>query len=194
MSIGNRRKSKEINFYLKYNYDPAAEIRKRNIRNLIIPIACVAAAFVVVFAALMIPAWVKQAKTGDYNDYISDPTTVQQYKEAKAVETERNGLENEYKELNDLTVDMAAMPTASRALIEEVRSCLGSAEGTGYTFSSGDGAFVITLQTSNVSELPAIVTRLRQTGEFKNVEYKGYQSSDKKYITTITCSYDMTGE
>lgn len=119
---------------------------------------------------------------------------MQQYKEAKAVETERNGLENEYKELNDLTVDMAAMPTASRALIEEVRSCLGSAEGTGYTFSSGDGAFVITLQTSNVSELPAIVTRLRQTGEFKNVEYKGYQSSDKKYITTITCSYDMTGE
>lgn len=189
MSMGNRVKPKEINLYLKYSYDPEAEARKRTVKMLVLPLVCLVAAFAVAFAVIMVPALIKNSKISDYEAYTTNPAVIQQYTEAKSIARERDSKCDIYTELDDLQTSISESPTASRAIMDEIRSCLTNAEASGYQFESGDGLLAINLSSDNVTALPIAVTRLRQTGEFARVNYSGYQGSDKKYSTTITCVY-----
>lgn len=189
MSTRKNTKAKEINFYLKYSYDPVAAAKKRRLRNMIVPPAAAILVFVIAFAVIMIPAFVKNSKAAEYEDYATNPTNIQRYEDAKSVIEERNGQQEIYTELSDLRASIAAMPTPGSSFMATMRACISGASATGYSFEAGSKMFVINLKTSNVTNLPSVVSNLRRTGEFADVKYGGYQGNQGEYTTTITCIY-----
>jgi len=189
-----KTKSGEINFYLRYSYDSGAEERKRKIRKAIMPIGIVVVAFLIVFAYFTIPALMKKSEMQNYKDYATNPTTLQQYNDAKGLVAERNEKSDRLKEYNNLLASIASMPKASEAVMLEVENSLSGATATSYSFEAGTGTLAVLVKSSSVTTLPIIVTKLKETGTFRTVTYKGYEGSDGKYTTTITCQYKYNME
>lgn len=180
-------KPKEINFYIRYISDPVAEAKKRELLKALLPIGAVLAVIFLVFLVFGAMIAFKSIQINSMQDYTSDPVNIRDYNRATVVIEKRDALAGQYNELTKIKQAVRALPELTSGLMYETAGCLGNGLLQKCSFDVDSGKLVLDVQTRSVTNIPDMVKKLKRSGNFKSVKYRGYDSSDKRYHATITC-------
>ncbi|MEG0829309.1 MAG: hypothetical protein RSD88_01615 [Anaerovoracaceae bacterium] len=179
--------TKEINLYARYIYDPEAEAKRKLFIRAVIPLAATLVIILGVFAYLTISTLVANNKVEDIDNYLSSPEISDQYKECLQLQDKQNELVGISGILNNIDSGNGAYAAMTQGLMESIRGAMSGYTITDYKYDAEMKTLTITAETKSVRNMASMVKRLKSTGLIGKVTYTGYTSSEKTYVTTITC-------
>jgi len=156
-------------------------------RKVIIPLGSVILAVVIISSVLAGMALYKKAQIKDLEAFVSDPSNIAEYQQAKTNCSARDSKAAIYSQLQKAQKNKSSFPQATASLMDEVSSSLSSATVTGCTFDASTGTMVINIETSAVDDIPSLISGLRQISSFSAIDYTGYTGESGSYNVTITC-------
>ena len=127
-------------------------------------------------------------KTDEINDWLNDPTVIEQYNEAAEKQQHNDNLVQGLQQVNGLTDALATYPQVDSALMSKIGAAGGaqvSSVLTGYDATTG--ALQFDAQSSSVIDIPSYVLKLQKTGLFQKVDYTGYTYEDGVYVLSLNC-------
>ena len=127
-------------------------------------------------------------KTDDINDWLNDPTVIEQYNEAAEKQQHNDNLVQGLQQVQNLTDALATYPQVDSALMSKIGAAGGaqvSSVLTGYDATTG--ALQFDAQSSSVIDIPSYVLKLQKTGLFQKVDYTGYTYEDGVYVLSLNC-------
>lgn len=127
-------------------------------------------------------------KTDDINDWLNDPTVLEQYNEAAEKQQHNDNLVQGLQQVRNLTDALATYPQVDSALMSKIGAAGGaqvSSVLTGYDATTG--ALQFDAQSSSVIDIPSYVLKLQKTGLFQKVDYTGYTYEDGVYVLSLNC-------
>lgn len=128
------------------------------------------------------------SKTDDINDWLNDPTVIEQYNEAAEKQQHNNNLVQGLQQVQNLTDALATYPQVDSALMSKIGAAGGaqvSSVLTGYDATTG--ALQFDAKSSSVIDIPSYVLKLQKTGLFQKVDYTGYTYEDGVYVLSLNC-------
>ena len=114
-------------------------------------------------------------RTDDINNWLNDPTVIEQYNEAAEKQQHNDNLVQGLQQ-----VDSALMSKIGAAGGAQVSMVL-----TGY--DAATGALQFDAQSGSVIDIPSYVLKLQKTGLFRKVDYTGYTYEDGVYVLSLNC-------
>ncbi len=127
-------------------------------------------------------------KTDDINDWLNDPTVIEQYNEAAEKQQHNDNLVQGLQQVQNLTDALATYPQVDSALMSKIGAAGGaqvSSVLTGYDATTG--ALQFDAKSSSVIDIPSYVLKLQKTGLFQKVDYTGYTYEDGVYVLSLNC-------
>ena len=127
-------------------------------------------------------------KTDDINDWLNDPTVIEQYNEAAEKQQHNDNLVQGLQQVQNLTDALATYPQVDSTLMSKIGAAGGaqvSSVLTGYDATTG--ALQFDAQSSSVIDIPSYVLKLQKTGLFQKVDYTGYTYEDGVYVLSLNC-------
>ncbi|MEG0156700.1 MAG: hypothetical protein RR626_02960 [Anaerovoracaceae bacterium] len=190
-----RIKPKEINFYLKYSYDPEAVARKQQRIKMILPLAALLLVVLLIFGTFTLLAISKNKKAEKNEQFILEPTNISQYQEAVAKEEELTAKKEELSALTKKQEEMGKKPTLENSkILLAITDAAGASKIENCSYSVETGKIKIEVDAAKASAVAQIVKKIEASGAFKAVKYQGYQGNDGSYKATIEGIYIMEGE
>lgn len=128
------------------------------------------------------------SKTDDINDWLNDPTVIEQYNEAAEKQQHNDNLVQGLQQVQSLTDALATYPQVDSALMSKIGAAGGaqvSSVLTGYDATTG--ALQFDAKSSSVIDIPSYVLKLQKTGLFQKVDYTGYTYEDGVYVLSLNC-------
>lgn len=128
------------------------------------------------------------SKTDDINDWLNDPTVIEQYNEAAEKQQHNDNLVQGLQQVQNLTDALATYPQVDSALMSKIGAAGGaqvSSVLTGYDATTG--ALQFDAKSSSVIDIPSYVLKLQKTGLFQKVDYTGYTYEDGVYVLSLNC-------
>lgn len=180
-------KKKEINFYERYYYDPEAEAKKKFFATAVIPVAALLVIILGVFGFFKISDAVQKHQIKEIEEYLSSPQTTQNYDEAVELQQKRDELAGVHSSMESIVSQIDGLPDMDSSVIGRINAALSGSKIVSHTYDSGQGTFVIVTKTKTAAQMPGVVKRLKAVGCFSDVQYKGYEDNDSKYVATISC-------
>ena len=114
-------------------------------------------------------------RTDDINDWLNDPTVIEQYNEAAEKQQRNDNLVQGLQQVRNLTDALATYPQVDSALMSKIGAAGGAQVSmvlTGY--DAATGALQFDAQSGSVIDIPSYVLKLQKTGLFRKVDYTGY--------------------
>mgnify|MGYP000299638926 CR=1 FL=1 len=127
-------------------------------------------------------------RTGDINDWLNDPTVIEQYNEAAEKQQRNDNLVQGLQQVRNLTDALATYPQVDSALMSKIGAAGGAQVSmvlTGY--DAATGALQFDAQSGSVIDIPSYVLKLQKTGLFRKVDYTGYTYEDGVYVLSLNC-------
>lgn len=127
-------------------------------------------------------------RTDDINDWLNDPTVIEQYNEAAEKQQRNDNLVQGLQQVRNLTDALATYPQVDSALMSKIGAAGGAQVSmvlTGY--DAATGALQFDAQSGSVIDIPSYVLKLQKTGLFRKVDYTGYTYEDGVYVLSLNC-------
>ena len=127
-------------------------------------------------------------RTDDINDWLNDPTVIEQYNEAAEKQQRNDNLVQGLQQVRNLTDALATYPQVDSALMSKIGAAGGAQVSmvlTGY--DAATGALQFDAQSGSVIDIPSYVLKLQKTGLFCKVDYTGYTYEDGVYVLSLNC-------
>lgn len=127
-------------------------------------------------------------RTDDINDWLNDPTVIEQYNEAAEKQQRNDNLVQGLQQVRNLTDALATYPQVDSTLMSKIGAAGGAQVSmvlTGY--DAATGALQFDAQSSSVIDIPSYVLKLQKTGLFRKVDYTGYTYEDGVYVLSLNC-------
>lgn len=158
------------------------------LHNFYTPIAAVLVLCILVWGVLLRLNMSLSDKTDDINDWLNDPTVIEQYNEANAKQQENDRLVQSLQQVQNLTDALATYPTVDSALMAKISAAGGEQVSMVLTgWDATTGALQFDAQSSNVIDIPSYVLALQKTGLFQKVDYTGYAYDEGVYVLSLNC-------
>lgn len=113
-------------------------------------------------------------RTDDINDWLNDPTVIEQYNESAEKQQRNDNLVQGLQQVRNLTDALATYPQVDSAPDEQDRRgrrCSGQHGADRY--DAATGALQFDAQSGSVIDIPSYVLKLQKTGLFRKVDYTG---------------------
>ena len=165
------------------------------LHNFYTPIAAVLVLCIVVWGVFLRMNLSLSGKTDDINDWLNDPSVIEQYNEANEKQQYNDTLVQGLQQVQNLTDALATYPTVDSALMAKISAAGGEQVSmvlTGYDASTG--ALQFEAQSSSVIDIPSYVLKLQKTGLFQKVDYTGYAYDEGVYVLSLNCILQSGGE
>ena len=158
------------------------------LHNFYTPIAAVLVLCILVWGVLLRLNMSLSDKTDDINDWLNDPSVIEQYNEANEKQQENDRLVQSLQQVQSLTDALATYPTVDSALMAKISAAGGEQVSMVLTgWDATTGALQFDAQSSNVIDIPSYVLALQKTGLFQKVDYTGYAYDDGVYVLSLNC-------
>ena len=127
-------------------------------------------------------------RTDDINDWLNDPTVIEQYNEAAEKQQRNDNLVQGLQQVRNLTDALATYPQVDSALISRIGAAGGAEVSMALTgYDAETGALRFDAQSSSVIDIPGYVLKLQSLGLFRKVDYTGYTYEDGMYVLSLNC-------
>ncbi|MBC8531061.1 hypothetical protein [Gehongia tenuis] len=177
---------KDINFLVRYNDHPERRTHFWKKVGMIAPLAVLAAVLLAVFVVFQLSVNRQNRELAAIESYISEASAG--YDEVLALEGNRNNLVDAKAYLDGIATAMAGYPRLDRELFDRIAACCDD-EFTIESYQYADGVLELGAKASSAEVMPKAVEKLRGTGLFGEIQYKGYTSgTDGSFACTIGCT------
>ena len=165
------------------------------LHNFYTPIAAVLVLCIVVWGVFLRMNLSLSGRTDDINDWLNDPSVIEQYNEANEKQQYNDTLVQGLQQVQNLTDALATYPNVDSVLMAKIGAAGGEQVSmvlTGYDASTG--ALQFEAQSSSVIDIPSYVLKLQKTGLFQKVDYTGYAYDEGVYVLSLNCILQSGGE
>lgn len=179
-----------INFYEKYNVRPSLGKMALKKYGWLLPFVLV----ICIVGAICLNLGAEQSYLAQeilsIQDFVTNPTLLQQYGEIEQLSAEQRELTARLEELHQADEEARLRPTIDGGIITAVNNCAGSSFSiTGYNYTAENRVLKLNINTASPDSIPLFVQALRQTNLFDDVVYSGYNSSGGEvYTSEISCA------
>ena len=162
--------------------------QKEGLTTFYLPVAITLAICLVASLAVIGSNAFLSHKESRIQDWLDDPTVIEQHDEAVRKQTVYDQLMEDIREVNGLTQALGTYPTLDKTLNSRIQVAGGgqvSAQLTGYDAATGVLLFQAT--SAKVIDIPGYVLALQNTGLFQKVQYTGYAYDEGQYVLSLSC-------
>lgn len=177
---------KDLNYFKSY------QLRQKNEKSApvpwkaFVPAGSVIAVGVIVSAVLFTMNFMQDKKMDEVSDYLASSANTEKYQEIKAMEAEAD-LMDQSIQTGKLAWDVkASYPVADSLVEQKVKECAGDKVSiTVDSYEAETGVYKFTAMAAQVTDIYDFINQLKETEQFADLEYSGYNYTEK------TAQYDI---
>lgn len=190
--LNNVREFHDINLLSSYRKNSEREEKEEkgsaDWKHLILPLS-VLALCAVIYGGVMFLNFRVQKQIDKTMHWIEAEDVQKKYKEAKALEKEKEVLLADIHEVRENLDSQKTYPKLDRTVVEKISAAGGAgivSNISGYDAETGEMTFEA--RSGTAIDIPAYIRRLTQTELFHSVEYTGYVFENDAYTLSLLCT------
>lgn len=177
---------KDLNYVKRYQLQQKSEKSVNVPWKAFLPAGIVVAVGLVASIVLIVMNVLQDGKLDEANSYLVNDVNIQKYDEIKGLEAEAD-LQDRSIETGKLAWKVKESYPVADSLVEQaVQQCAGDKVSiTVDSYEAATGTYQFTAMAAQVTDIYDFISQLKETGQFADLEYSGYN------FTESTAQYDI---